>query len=257
MKSMKRRKYLISTAALSLPLAGCAGTEAEDPEESQAEGDTPTDVEEISETDTPEDKSDITEDEPEDEAENIEDESDPITFEGSGQVVTNEFDLVGGFTVADMEHTGGSSNFQVQLIDEESGDSAGLLANEIGEWSGQIGETFDTGTYVLDINADGKWSVELRQPRPTEGEKPPVEESGRTSTVLGPYELNGRVEMVGSHNGSRNFIVRTHDASATNGTFGGLIFNEIGGYEGRTTFAGQGLTWITVKADGDWEIKVE
>lgn len=252
---MERRRFLVGLASgtLTIPLAGCSGAEVDEPNENQGEEDATKEGEDTSkpdssgdETDVPEDKTDISKAAP-----------DPITFEGDGQTVTTEFDLVGGFVIADMEHTGGNSNFQVQLIDEESGDNAGLLANEIGEWSGQIGETFDAGTYVLDINADGEWSVEFRQPRPTKGDEPPVEKRGTSSTVLGPYQLDGRVEISGSHNGSRNFIVRTHDAKASDSTYGNLIFNEIGEFEGRTTFAGQGLTWLTIRADGDWTITIE
>lgn len=182
---------------------------------------------------------------------------DPITFEGSGQAVTDAFDLIGGFVIAEMEHTGGDSNFQVELVDDESGERVELFVNEIGEWAGETGETVDEGTYVLDINADGEWAVTLRQPRPTDGQEPPIDERGETPRVLGPYDLEGRQEATGSHQGDGNYIVRAHDAEAAGDEFAELIFNELGEFEGSTTFSGPGLSWITVDADGEWELTVE
>ena len=254
--AMRRRDYLISGVALSVGIAGCGDPEAGGPSDDIDDEDTETDVE----TDTP---ADTHEDEDEDAEEDAEeapdvDDPDPITFEGSGQAVTDEFDLLGGFVRAEMEHTGGESNFQVELVDEETGDMVGLFANVIGEWSGVVGETIDEGSYILDINADGDWSVELQQPRPTEGEEPPIDESGDTSTVLGPYELDGRIEATGSHDGDGNFIVRALDAEATGDVFGELIFNEIGEFEGTTSFAGgDRVMWIAVEADGGWEVALE
>lgn len=56
---------------------------------------------------------------------------------------------------------GCGGNFIVELYDDE-GHSIALLANEIGEYEGSTAERIPAdGLYVLDIVADGDWTVDV------------------------------------------------------------------------------------------------
>lgn len=180
-------------------------------------------------------------------------EPDPIEFSGSGTDVSDEFDLEGGFVIVEATHTGGESNFQIELVDE-NGDMAALFVNEIGEFDGESGASPEAGSYVLDISADGEWEITLRQPRPTEGDSPPIEESGDGPSVIGPYEFDGRIQATGSYDGQSNFIVEAYPIDPG---FQELVFNEIDSFEGSNTFSMNGLGFVVVQASGSWTLEME
>jgi hypothetical protein len=59
-----------------------------------------------------------------------------------------------------MSHTG-ESNFAIWLFDE-NGNHVDLLVNEIGNYSGSTAVRIPKkGVYLLDITADGSWSVSV------------------------------------------------------------------------------------------------
>jgi len=63
------------------------------------------------------------------------------------------------------------------------------------------------------------------------------------------------VVVSGEHNGSSNFIVRLVGPSDT---FGQLLFNEIGGYQGETAWPdAKAISYkLAVQADGAWSIRL-
>ncbi|MDI6885804.1 MAG: hypothetical protein QMD22_05555 [archaeon] len=64
-----------------------------------------------------------------------------------------------------MTHDG-DSNFAVRLLDDE-GDKVDLLVNEIGEFDGSKAVGIKKqGDYILDVSADGRWTITIEQPRP-------------------------------------------------------------------------------------------
>jgi hypothetical protein len=80
-------------------------------------------------------------------------------FSGSGDDVRS-FTVTGsGLRIFTMSHTG-SHNFAVVLKDN-GGNYVTLLANEIGSYSGKKSERLTSGTYYLDITADGSWTIDI------------------------------------------------------------------------------------------------
>ena len=83
-------------------------------------------------------------------------------IKGSGKVITGIFTATTARTVFTLNHTG-SSNFIVKIW--EVGGSHydyELLANEIGNYSGQSIQTLTQGKqYFFAIRADGSWSIDL------------------------------------------------------------------------------------------------
>lgn len=173
-------------------------------------------------------------------------------YEGSGAEVIEEIDIEDGLTVVDATHTGGSSNFQVDLVNDSQYDDN--FVNAIGEYDGASARLLNAGEYVLDVEADGDWEVEIRQPRAASGEALPQSLSGTGSVVVGPFEFSGSHIATGSHSGERNFHATIFPE---NGMFGSIVFNEVGEYEGETTFDFDGVGWVDVGADGDWSLEIE
>ncbi|WP_137288617.1 hypothetical protein [Natronorubrum halophilum] len=174
------------------------------------------------------------------------------TFSGTGASVEQGVDLEGGLTVVDAIHTGGSSNFQVSLVnDSEYNDN---FVNAIGEYDGASAALIDADEYILDVEADGDWEVEIRQPRAASGDALPQSFSDDGPVVVGPFEFSGSHIATGSHSGESNFQATVYPAE---GMFGEIVFNEIGEYNGETTFNFNGVGWVDVLADGNWSIEME
>lgn len=182
---------------------------------------------------------------------------DAESFSGSGQTVTDAFGA-GYFTAFVFEHDG-ESNFIVELIDDDSGDTVDILVNQIGSVSGAVGIGLAEGEYVLDVDADGDWSIELGEPYAPDEHYgvPPASVSGQGHDVYGEVEVDGRVTVSAQHDGESNFIVRAYDEANTRGIADEIIFNELGEFEGETSVQLEGLFYITVEADGDYEIEIE
>ena len=83
----------------------------------------------------------------------------PISFNGRGASVTGFFDLPSGLKTIQMRHSG-RRNFIVRLLDR-NGRSADLAANVIGGFDGSKATNL-AGIHLLNIDADGDWSIEIR-----------------------------------------------------------------------------------------------
>lgn len=260
---MNRRKMLLASGvAFSTAIAGCAddtsdggdGTESDDGTENG--NDTDTENGNDSEESSPEPDEENGNDENEDEdtendgSEDV-NEPDPQSFSGSGADVKEDVSIAGNLTVIDAEHDG-DSNFQVSLADgSEFNDN---FVNAIGAYDGATAALIDGGEYLLDVEADGNWEVEIRQPRAASGDSLPQSLGGNSPDVLGPIEFGGTHTATGEHQGQSNFAVHVYPAE---GSFGELVFNEIGEYDGSTTFNFNGVGWVAVQADGEWSLELE
>jgi hypothetical protein len=78
---------------------------------------------------------------------------------GAGDDVRSFTATGAGLRIFSMSHTG-SHNFAVVLKDS-GGNYMTLLANEIGSYSGKKSERLTSGTYYLDITADGSWTIDI------------------------------------------------------------------------------------------------
>ena len=177
------------------------------------------------------------------------------TYEGTGAEVINGVDLESGLTVVEGTHDG-ESNFQVQFYGEDDDQYGTVFFNEIGAYEGASAELLDPSSYMIDIEADGDWTLEVRQPRATAAEADNLPQSleGNTPDVIGPINFSGRHVAYGDHDGDSNFQVQVFPED---GYFGEVVFNEIGEYEGETTFSHDGVGWVDVEADGNWTVEIE
>lgn len=161
-------------------------------------------------------------------------------------------EIEGGLVLLDASHDG-SSNFIVSLV-PESGTKT-IMTNAIGSYDGTTAALVDSGTYILDVDADGSWSIELTQPRPESGESLPISLSGSGNAVHGPVAFDGTGIANATHEASGgNFSV---EIFPTTGLFQTLVFNEIGSFEGETTYSFDSVGFVAVTADGKWSLDME
>lgn len=103
------------------------------------------------------------------------------SFTGTTQDATDRFALEAGLSVFRFEHAG-EGHFAVWLLDSQ-GERVDLLANDAGPIEGAKSEHIETaGNHVLDVKADGPWSVRVEQPRPASAPAP--------GSYAGLYYLN-------------------------------------------------------------------
>jgi hypothetical protein len=168
-----------------------------------------------------------------------------------------------------MTHNG-DSNFIVKLLDN-TGDLIDLLVNEIGDFGGSvaIGVKRDNvmgakpGIHVLDIKADGNWTLLIKQPRPASAEVLPLHQTGSGCDVSSFFVLpEGLSTFSMTHNGDSNFIVKLFSAD---GAAEELLANEIGTYSGKKAVgvkrgnifgARPGVHILSITADGNWTVSI-
>ena len=88
--------------------------------------------------------------------------STPPLLKGHGQQVSPKFTLQQGLVTFHMAHNG-QRNFIVWLLDQQ-GNRVGLLVNKTGSFNGAKALGIQrAGLFVLDIQADGNWAVNITQ----------------------------------------------------------------------------------------------
>ncbi|AFO56218.1 cell surface glycoprotein [Natrinema sp. J7-2] len=175
-------------------------------------------------------------------------------YEGSGRKSVTDLSLDSGLTTLAFDHDG-TSDFVVLL----GGDDEAVLVNETGAVDGATAIATSAGDYVLDVAADGDWTLHVGQPRAPDAaiHTPPAEASDTGPAVVGPVAIEDTATVSGEHAGESNFIVMAY-TEADSGQFAGEeVFNEIGTVESETTVDHPGTVWIDVQADGDWSLEVE
>jgi hypothetical protein len=180
----------------------------------------------------------------------------PIELSGTSQQATQKFTLESGLSIFKMTHAG-TSNFAITLMDSD-GQRVELLVNEIGKFDGAkaIGIA-KRGEYILDISANGKWTVKIEQPRPTTAESKPKTFTGTGQQVSPFIKLDkGLTTFKLKHTGKSNFAVLLMDKS---GNREELLVNEIGDFDGSKAVgvSRSGIYLLDISADGAWTISVE
>lgn len=183
-------------------------------------------------------------------------EIEPIQLSGTGQQATKKFSLESGLAILRMTHSG-QSNFAITLLDS-NGEIVELLVNEIGSFNGAKAVGIRTkGEYLLDISADGKWSVRIEQPRPSTAPSIPKSFAGKGQQVSELFSIGkGLTTFKMIHDGSSNFAILLLD---NKGQTIELLVNEIGAFNGSKAVGIKkgGIYLLDISADGNWTIDVE
>lgn len=224
---MDRRTLLVAGGvSLTTALAGCSGGGESDDDAGSTDDATGGDVP--------------------DEPRSIEEPA-PLEFSGTGPDVI-EVELEGGLTGVEALHDG-SSDFVVMLLD---GGFPTTFVDVLGQFEGAALDHVGAGEYDLEIVADGDWEVTVTQPRSATGADPALELSDSIPDYYGPFDFDGTYTVNGAHEGAGNFIMEVKGPGGRN-----LVINEIGVYDGATTFQYSGIGWIDVTAHDEWSIEIE
>lgn len=177
----------------------------------------------------------------------------PVPLSGTGQQAAGPVSLVPGLVVAEMSHNG-QANFAVKVLDDQ-GQMVELLANDIGPFGGAKAFRSEGGEYLLDVTADGDWTITVSQPA--------IDSLAATLPVTlegaGPgvkfVALDGLTKFIMSHDGEANFAVIVLDRG---GNKVDLLANEIGKFDGsKAAGLPAGDYVLNVEADGSWVISIE
>ena len=138
----------------------------------------------------------------------------------------------------------------MKLLDKD-GNNVELVVNEIGRYQGKTFFLIPEGDYLLEVKADGNWTIQVDQSIPEKTKKAPATFKGKGDDVIWVH-LDAKLNRFKfTHSGRRNFIVKA------NGNV--LLVNEIGNYSGTTAQNVKDATVypISIKADGTWTMEIE
>ncbi len=171
-------------------------------------------------------------------------------FSGSGSKTTSTFELDDGVAIASFSHDG-DDEFAVEL----AGDGDDVLATTAGNTAGESIASVEAGTYRLEIDADGEWSLDLSQPEVhgDDLEELPVEKSGTGSSFVGPLWAPDDGSLTLTHDGDGEFVVDGYGADGSRES----IVNKSGSFDNSRSFAASGTVWINIEADGDWTLEAD
>lgn len=172
-------------------------------------------------------------------------------FEGKG-TKSQSFKAGAGLTIVRMTHQG-AANFVVQI---EKGDVKELLVNEIGKFAGSKAVGLEAGTFTLQIDTIGKWTIQIDQSVPSSADAPPQKLQGKGQAATNFFSLkDGEAIFRLNHSGSGLFapsLIRSDGTPVT------LLANELGKFNGsKEVEVEKGIYLIDVTSKGDWTIDVQ
>ena len=179
-----------------------------------------------------------------------------IEVTGQGQMVSKRFTLQAGLVTYHATHTG-SSNFVVYIVDGTTGAEVTSIVNEIGKVDAtKAVQLRKSGTYAIQVQADGDWALTFEQPRPSEAPNGPQAYSG-SGTSLSPFfhSTGGLLVIGGTYQGDGRVAIRLRDA---NGVVVEQIANQVGSFSGsKGVRVTPGIYFLELYGNGTWSVNVE
>ncbi|HVU89233.1 MAG TPA: hypothetical protein VHD36_18045 [Pirellulales bacterium] len=182
--------------------------------------------------------------------------TDDIKLEGNGRQASKQFNLQPGLANFEVAHDG-KSNLIIRLLDE-NGKEVDTIFNQIGPFQGdRLLPIRSAVRGLLDVAADGNWSVTIRQPQPTEVESTPVTLRGTGYHATPFVKLNKGLNIFKmKHDGEMRFIVTLLDQY---GQPVESLVNVVGDFDGSkpVSIDQPGIYYLNVSGDGDWSINID
>lgn len=179
-----------------------------------------------------------------------------VELAGRGQQVTRKFTLQEGLVQYRVTHNG-SSNIVIEIKDGATGANVETILNEIGPVDATKATRLrKSGTYVLQVQADGDWTISLDEPRPEDAPEAPQLYSGSGTSVSPFFETDGGLLVIGgTYQGDGRVAIRLRDA---NGAVVEQIANQVGSYNGSMGVSvTPGIYFLELSGKGDWTVSVE
>ena len=179
-----------------------------------------------------------------------------VKFSGKGQQATARFKLQPGLSKWQVTHDG-RSNFQVSILSLD-GKIQEMNINEIGKYNGtQAFPIKRGGEYLLNVTADGKWSIAIDQPKPNNPAGKPLEFRGTGPNVSRFVTLPKGISVFTiNHKGDSSFRVKI---LTSEGKYVEQVVGVIGAYSGSKaiTLEEDGVYLLNVSGNGEWSVKVD
>jgi hypothetical protein len=201
-----------------------------------------------------------------------------LSGEGDGAA---SFEASGGLTVIDLGNVG-AGPFQVRLRALGSGDAPETLVEQVGGWVGTVGLGLASGSYQLEVVADGVWFADVRELRDEpaigpggyegnretfgrwEEKSTPIADEARVSgdyifgeerwSVTPPVSLEGEIGVGFTYRDALPFGVWLVDES---GAVVEVVAEGTGGRERAARLdVPAGVYRVVVEADGVWSLVI-
>lgn len=257
-----RKTVLLLGIAATLAFTGCVD-QTETPDDGEL-NESLTDDNESSTDDDTNTSNGVNGTEPAGEDEGAEDDSDVIQrvdgdgyveFAGSGTATTDTVAVDEGLVRFDVENLDVGEDtgiFNVRLLDA-GGEVVENVVTSSGNWSGREMRHLDRGSYSIEVESTGNWSVRLSTDLPAETSVPDFEHSGAHSGVFGPFEHEKTVEVGLQVDDEEHAVV---DLYGPEGRFDSML-NQVGPAEDVALYSTDRVHWIFVDTDSeDWSVTV-
>lgn len=176
-------------------------------------------------------------------------------FSGEGADETDTWQHPGGMMVVDYEF---EDAFEFAPVTEGADSLPGFSSN-----AGQASlgyRKLEAGTYWLDIDTDGSWTVTVARPDPPASavQTPQVRATGNETTIVGPISFDGSFSASVSYSGDQYIVVKSIAADATSPSGETTLLSETGTVDNTTIDESlNGTHWINVQANDEWELSFE
>jgi hypothetical protein len=184
-----------------------------------------------------------------------------INLSGFGQTATESFNLEGGLAIFLLTHQGGG-HFSGTLLDQNgqrAGGTDSLLVNVVGPFDGSKALQTKAGQHLIDIFADGPWTITVEQPRPSSAPQT-TSFQGNSQAATDFFELSeGLKRFQMTHQGSGHFGVTLLNKDGSRIGMKSLLANEVGPFDGSKAarIRRNDLYLLQVSADGPWTVQIE
>jgi hypothetical protein len=175
----------------------------------------------------------------------------PIRFAGAEPTKTDPFLLAGGLTVFTAVHRE-QGGFKVEVLNKDGRPQRVLfLAN--GRYRGSTGLGLPGGIYRLTVAAGTPWRVEITQPRGRAGAALPQRYSGVEDALVGPFRVNGNLQVDVEHDGPGDVTVELLSDQGPSLYF---LVEESGNFQTSRTAAGleAGNYYLNIEASPAWRL---
>lgn len=168
---------------------------------------------------------------------------------------TDSFVVEDGILVGSFSLDGGGA-LSADIIDEGGSASPRVFTRSAGHRTGESIISLDAGEYSLDIEAEGRWELELNQPEVHSDDLMDLPQSGLSGNgpdVIGPFWAPEAGSLSVTHDGHSAFIIDIHAASGD----WERIEETTGEFDGNRSYAVTGTVWLNIEADGTWAVDID
>jgi len=134
-----------------------------------------------------------------------------------------------------------------------------LLANVVGPSEGSKAVQTKSGQHLIDVSADGPWTITIEQPRPSDAPQTSSFQ-GNSQTASDFFQLSeGLKRFAMTHQGSGHFGVTLLNKNGSRIGMESLLANDAGPFNGSKAVRvpREDVYLLQVSADGPWSVQVE